>query len=249
MKTWTLVAVLSLVGSAAALPLRAAEPGDRRTVAVSGEAEVKVAPDLVVLNLGVETFDKELEAAKQANDARVKAVLTAAKAGGVEAKDIQTDYLSVDPQYRRDYSQSEFLGFLIRKNVVVTLRDVARFEALLSAVLKAGANTVHGVEFKTSALRRYRDQARALAVHAASEKAKALAGELGQRVGRPLTIQEEHSGWWYPYNSWWGGRWGGASQNVVQIAEGGPSGGGEGSVALGLISVSARVAVTFELTP
>ncbi|HEU4935052.1 MAG TPA: hypothetical protein VFT39_01280 [Vicinamibacterales bacterium] len=36
-------------------------------------------------------------------------------------------------------------------------------------------------------------------------------------VGDPLTIQEGYSGWWSPYSSGWGPRYGGgAAQNVVQ---------------------------------
>ena len=78
-------------------------------------------------------------------------------------------------------------------------------------------------------------------------EAVALAGELGQQVGDPYTIQEVQSGWWSGYNAWWGSRWGGGmSQNVIQEI-GGASVLADSSVAPGQISVNARVSVTFEL--
>jgi hypothetical protein len=130
----------------------------------------------------------------------------------------------------------------------MTLRDLSRFEDLLSQALTAGVNYVQGIEFRTTELRKHRDEARALAIQAAREKATALAGELGQDVGEPQTIQEDQSGWWSGYSAWWGSRWGGTmSQNVIQEM-GGTGWTGGSSVAPGQIDVTARVTVSFELT-
>ena len=105
----------------------------------------------------------------------------------------------------------------MRKSIVLTLRDISKFESILSNVLKAGANYVHGVQFRTTELRKHRDEARSLAIKAAQKKANDLAKELGQIVGKPYKIQENPSGWWSWYNSRWGARWsGGMTQNVIQ---------------------------------
>jgi len=131
---------------------------------------------------------------------------------------------------------------------VIRLGDLARFEDLLTDVLNAGVNYVQGIEFRTTELRKYRDEARALAVRAAQEKATALARELGQAAGKPQTITEQQSSWWSGYGAWWGSRWGSAmTQNTVQEYQGG-SLGVDSSVAPGQISVRASVAVSFELT-
>ena len=166
-----------------------------RTVTVTGEAEVRVVPDEVILTLGVETWDKNLGRAKQQNDRIVARVLALAGEHGVPAEHAQTDYVSIDPRYRDGYyEERDVIGYFVRKNVVVTLRDLAEFEPLLSDALEAGVNYVHGIEFRTTELRKYRDEARALAVEAAREKAVALAGGLDEDVGAPLTIREEQAG-------------------------------------------------------
>ena len=182
------------------------------------------------------------------NDERVKKVLALAKQFKIEPRHVQTDHISIEPRYKDGYTRENFIGFFVRKTIVFTLRDISRFEGLLSSALDAGANYVHGVQFRTTKLREYRDQARAQAIKAAKEKAKALAKELGQRIGKPQSIHEEHSGWWHWYNSWWGSRWGGRNitQNVIQNVSGGPVETEKG-IALGQISVSARVRVSFEL--
>jgi uncharacterized protein YggE len=241
------VAVL-LILALAAWTQDAVPSSTPRTVTVTGEAEVRVVPDEVILTLGVETWDKNLARAKEQNDRIVGQVLALAGEYDVPAEHVQTDYVSIDPRYRDGYyEERDFIGYFVRKNVVVTLRDLALFEPLLSDALEAGVNYVHGVEFRTTELRQHRDEARALAIQAAREKAVALAGALDQDVGRPLTIQEQQAGWWSSYNAWWGSSWGtGMSQNVIQEL-GGASYLADSAVAPGQINVNARVSVTFEL--
>lgn len=218
-----------------------------RLITVTGEAEVNVVPDEVILTLGVETSDARLRLARSRNDEIVAEVLAAAATHGVESRHIQTDHMSIEPRYRDSYERRDFIGFFVHKTIVITLKDISAFEELLTSVLEAGANYVYDIQFRTTELRKYRDQARALAIKAAHEKAVAMAGELGQEVGQPHTILEEQSSWWSGYNAWWGGRWGGSmTQNVIQEV-GGASLETEGSLAPGQISVTARVTVSFEL--
>jgi len=236
------LALVLFVGTAS-VPQSVQATGDR-LITVTGDADVKVVPDEVVLLLGVETWDKDLSVAKSQNDERVKKVLALVKDFGIESKHVQTDQISVEPRYEDSYTQRDFVGFFVRKSVVVTLKDISKFEDMLTGVLSAGATHIYGVQYRTTELRRYRDQARALAIKAAQEKAVAMATELGQKVGKPTSIHEDYSGWWSPYNV----RWGGAmAQNVVQNVSGGGTPSDDSSIALGQITVNARVTVSFEL--
>jgi uncharacterized protein YggE len=216
-------------------------------ITVTGEADVRVVPNEVVLMLGVETDDLDLSAAKAENDARMSRVIAAAKDAGLPENLIRTDYLGIEPRYDFDGRQRIFLGYWVRKSVSLTLRDIDAFEDLLSNVLEVGANYVHGINFRTTELRAHRDRARSLALEAARQKAEMMAGELGHQVGATVLIREDRSAWWSSYGGWWGGGRGAyMSQNVVQNAPGG-GGTSEGVTAPGQISVTAHVSVTFEL--
>lgn len=248
----TLVLTTLLIGVAGVTPAGAQAMGpenraEPRLITVSGEADIKVVPDEVVLTLGVETSDKQLRVAKSFNNDRAAKVMAAAGKLGVTAKDIQTDHISIEPRYRDSYEQRDFVGFFVRQTIVITLKDLSRFEDLLTDVLDAGANYVHGIQFRTTELRKHKDEARALAIRAAREKAVAMAAELGQKIGEPYAISEEQSGWWSGYGAWWGSASTlGMTQNVVQNA-GGESVVTEGTLAPGQISVTARVTVSFAL--
>ena len=227
-------------------PVEAEETGQ---ISVTGEAEIRVVPDEVILTLGVETWDKNMAIAKGQNDAIVARVFALAEDHDIAPEHVQTDYVSIEPRYRDGYyEQRDFIGYFVHKTLVITLRDLEKFEDLLADALEAGVNYVHGIQFRTTELRKHRDEARALAIKAAKEKAVALAGELGQEVGDPKMISEVQSGWWSGYNSWWGSRWGsGMTQNVIQELGAGELV-GDGGLAPGQISVTARVSVTFGLS-
>lgn len=234
--------------TAIALPLSnyvlAAEQSELRLITVTGDAEVRVVPDEVILTFGAETCDKNLGAAKSQNDNCVKKVLALAKKYKIDPKYVQTDHISIEPSYDYQWAQRKFIGYLVRKTIVFTLRDTSKFESLLSSALEAGANYVHGVEFRTTELRKYKNQARALAIKAAREKAIDLAKELGQKVGKPHTIQEEQTDWWSGYWGYYGRDK--MAQNVVQNVGESPST-TETSIALGQIIVKAKITVTFNL--
>ncbi len=248
----TIALCLTLVSlrDASAQSIRSLQQAGNGTISVTGDAQINVVPDKVLITLGVETTDKSLVIAKSANDDRVARILALTQTFKIDAKDVQTDFISIQPRYD-DYPSLNILGYTVRKSMVITLRDIPKFDDLLSAAVDSGANVVQGVQFLTSDLRKYRDQARDLAIKAAKEKADALASALGQKAGKALTINEQQNSWLSFYNSWWGQPGGNLqSQNVVQNApsSGSTDSGTGDTTAPGQIRVTASVLVTFQLT-
>lgn len=219
------------------------------TIDVQGSADVKVVPDEVLLVFGVETSDPSLATAKSDNDTRVKKLLSITQDLKIDPKFVQTDFISIEPwehEFYVDDKRTTRKEFRVRKNVSVTLREVARFEELLSRALEGGVNFVHGVQFRTTELRKHRDHAREMAIQAAKEKAQLLASQLGRQVGEAQRISEYGGGWYSSYN-WWG-QYGGYSNAMSQVAsQSGQSSSESGTLALGQITVTASVSVSFLL--
>jgi uncharacterized protein YggE len=70
-----LVGVLALANASALRAENRAAPAlSARPITTTGDAEIKVAPDEVILILGVETWDKNIQVAKKQNDERVKKI-------------------------------------------------------------------------------------------------------------------------------------------------------------------------------
>src|SRR4051812_40883211 len=87
--------VISVIG----LPAFAEEPF-RRSITVSGEGRVEAVPDRALLPVTIETKDKSLTAAKQANDRKVEALLKVAASFSIPNDKIKTSGISIAPQYR-----------------------------------------------------------------------------------------------------------------------------------------------------
>ncbi len=216
-----------------------AEENSARTISTTGEAIVYVVPDEVIVTFGVRTIESKLDDSVSANDEASQRLVKAIKSLGIEDKHLGTANMQVELRYDPNNHYS-VRGYEVMRMYRVTLKDVSKLDALVSAALKNGANQLEGVELRTTELRQHRDNARAMAAKAAREKAIALAKQLDCGIGSPRTINES-SNYWYP-----SGRYN-MAQNAMQAAPGG----GEGSetMPLGQIAVRANVSVTFDLQP
>jgi uncharacterized protein YggE len=164
--------------------------GHPRIISVTGNAEIKVAPDEVSLMLGVDSHDKDLAVAKLDNDKRIKKLLTLAHAAGADSKNIKTSALTMGPEYS-DEKIPKLLGYQVSQTVAVTLTDLSKYEDLMTNFLRTGVNRVDGINFFVADPKKYREEARLKAVQAAREKAVAMAGQLGQTVGKTWEVTEE----------------------------------------------------------
>ena len=220
-----------------------------RSIQVSGTAVVNVIPDRALIQLGVQSNGVTTQIVEAVNSATINKIIRALKAQGIEEKDIVTDWYVIQPLYD-DYDSLYIKGYRINNTVAVTLRDISKVNKAISVALNAGANQVIDVEFYLSDLRKYRDQARDLAMKAAGEKANDLASAAGAETGCVMNINENT--WSQYYGGWYGGQsrdlW---TQNVVQNAA--PAGGDtsalmdDGPVNLGQVSVRAEVSASFSL--
>jgi uncharacterized protein YggE len=246
-----LIAFIAILLTGSALPKVQADTTTpiRRTINVTGEAQVNVPHDEVIMTLGLETQDKNFENAKHQNDEQLTQFLALVKAYNIPADQVRADFIGINPYY--PYQQNN--TFVVRKTVVVTLKDISKFEDFLTIAVNSGVSSVQSIRFETTELRKYKDQARAMAMQAAKEKADAMAGQLGEKVGRPASINEDQVGWYSYYDNynWWGQQYGNqqanAVQNVAQAQGNGSSNSNDGTAGPGDISVTAHVSVVFDL--
>lgn len=228
-----------LAGAAKAQVQPAAYPMMPPLVSVEGKGEVKVQPDEIVLNLGVETRDRTLETAREQTDKKVAAILTVLKKAGVDAKHVQTTYMSVQPIYSgENYGQSTPDSYMAQKSMTVTIRNISKFDEIMAGVYKAGGNRVDGIHYRSTKLEQHREEARKLAVQAARRKADSLTKELGTKVGRVYNITESSSeGYPRPMQNMYKG----------MMMEARTGGGEETTISPGEITITAHVQVSFTL--
>ena len=206
-----------------------------KVVRVTGTSEVRVVPDRAVVELGVQKQDPKASTAKRAVDGAARQILAALHSNEVDEKDVQTTYLSLRPEsYTRKGVRISY--FVAEETLTVTVRNLSKLDTLLEALVQAGGNRIDSITYETSDLRKYRDQARELAVKAAREKATALAQALGQDIGKAYLIDEVPE---YEYS-----RGLMANEAYSYSARAKPAG---PSLAPGQKTISASVTVSFDL--
>jgi len=173
--------------------------GKLPTINTIGTAEIQVVPDTATLSFSIMKKDKSVTVAKKQNDETIAKVTALARRFNINATDVKTDYIRVAEVTRRvkvknseDDYETVFDGYSVTRNLVVRLTDIGKFETFLTALLEAGVYNVANVTFSSSELRKYKDQARAMAIRAAKEKAEAIAREIGQSIGKAVSIEEEN---------------------------------------------------------
>ncbi len=212
-------------------------------ISVTGTAEIKVAPDEVVLRASVQTRHETLVEAKKANDVIAAKAIEFLKSKGMKDEDIKTDYLGVYPYYDNVKGPTKPIYYTATKSIEVVVKKVEWFESIVTGLLGVGVNSVEGITFRHSNFKNLRVQARAMAVKAAKDKADALAAELEVKRGKVYQVEAVDEGG----NVYFGNR--GYLSNVM----GGPGGGSgsqsysgdEGGFSVGQISISATVKAAF----
>jgi uncharacterized protein YggE len=131
-----------------------------------------------------------------ANNALANRLLDAVRTQGVAPKDVQTQELSVRPQFADENRANDegrpprITGYVATNTLTLTLRDLGKAPDIVDALFEAGANNVQGPNFSLSHPEPAQAEARRAAVAAAREQADEYAAALGMRVSRVLRVSE-----------------------------------------------------------
>jgi uncharacterized protein YggE len=175
-------------------------------ISVSGEATVSVPPDLAEVEAGVTSDAKTAREASETNNAAMGKLLLALKAAGIDARDIQTSRLSLQPQNAPNRSgPSAIASYRASNRVTVRLHDVTKVASTIDVLVGAGANEIGGINFMVSQASKLLDDARTQAVADARRKAEIYAKAAGVALGAPLSVSEEGSPGPAPFRKMMGG--------------------------------------------
>jgi uncharacterized protein YggE len=159
-----------------------------RQVTVVGHGEAKARPDTATVQIGVETEAANAKDALAQNNKDAAAIQAKLKSLGVADKDMQTSGFNIFPVY--DQNGKQVTGYRVNNTLSVKIRDLDQAGGLLDAVVKAGANSIYGIQFSVEDPRALQDQARQAAMQDALARAQTLAKAGGAAVSEVLVITE-----------------------------------------------------------
>ena len=152
---------------------------------VTGQGKVSIEPDLAILNLGVETRGTTVSEAREAAATAMSAVMESLTSERVEEKDIQTSRFDINDE--REWqeitengvrtSKSVLVGYRVRNNLTVKVRDLDNVSAVIDGAAEAGGDAIrfNGLNFTAEDLSTVMEQLREDAVNDAQSKAQHFA--------------------------------------------------------------------------
>lgn len=173
-------------------------------IEVTGKAEITVEPDSATISVDFTKIDKDLQAARKANEDGVAKMLQIAKKYAIAPQDVRTNNISVSMKYisMRDrqkpiYDEDgdeigtrEFQGYEVSRSVTLKLTKLEQFDAIFNEILTTQPTEISEVKFETSRLIELRAKAREMAMKAAYDKAVAMTSAIGQTIGKAIKITE-----------------------------------------------------------
>jgi uncharacterized protein YggE len=129
--------------------------------------------------------------AMAANAKAMTATIAALKRAGVADRDIRTQSISLQPQYRYGDNQPPVLtGYQASNRVSVKLRELAGAGGVIDALVAAGANQIDGPSLSVDHPEAALDEARTKALANARARAELYAKSAGLSVRRIVRISE-----------------------------------------------------------
>jgi uncharacterized protein YggE len=186
-----LLPLAALVAAAPALADVTTTPIAGTELDVSATGTSTRRPDVAIISAGVVTQASKAGDAMAANAKAMTATIAALKRAGVTDRDIQTQSINLQPQYRYGDNQPPVLtGYQASNRVSVKLRELTAAGGVIDALVAAGANQIDGPSLSVDHPEAALDEARSKALATARARAELYAKAAGLTVRRIVRISE-----------------------------------------------------------
>lgn len=160
-----------------------------RTLTVTGTGRAFLSPDIANISIGVHTENEDAVEAVSSNNQQTQQVMDALDSFDIAPEDIQTTNFSIFPRQEYDNEGNlQGITFVVDNTVYVTLRDIEQVGEVLDAAIKAGANSISGIQFDVQDRTEALSEARQSAVEDAQQQAEELAAAAGVELGPVQSI-------------------------------------------------------------
>ena len=163
-------------------------------VTVRIQENLKTPPDEATLSVSTQSRAPTASAALERNKVKTEEMVAAIRAAGIAAKDIQTEGVNIQPDYRYETvngrGENRMVGYLASNSVRIKTRRIDRLSNLLDALTAAGADQLYGPNFGIADPLPLRREARKRAMVRGEAEATEYAQNAGFSRVRLLTVEE-----------------------------------------------------------
>ena len=172
-----------------------AEMASTPLVRVNIAESLRTPPDEASLTVGTQAKAATATAAAALSKVKTEKLLATIRAAGIRERDIQTQGIQLQPDYRWDNEPNgrghqTLIGYIASNSVQIKTRNIDKLTALLDALTTAGADSVYGPNFGISDPAPLRKEARIRAMARGKDEATEYARNNGFASVRLLSVEE-----------------------------------------------------------
>lgn len=172
------------------------------TILVTGEGEVMAVSDIATLYVNLTKDGATTKEAQSLLNEQITKTLNYLKEQKIEDKDIKSEYGGLTPRY--SYGQvacitypcpqrdPKIIGYTATQSITIKVREVDSANDIKTGLANIGITDISGPTFTIDNEDSFKDQARAIAIIDARNKASILAKELGVKLGHVINFNENN---------------------------------------------------------
>ncbi|MGC9309242.1 MAG: SIMPL domain-containing protein [Candidatus Nanoarchaeia archaeon] len=207
------------------------------TLTATGESEIDVEPELVHLNLVIETINDSAQEARDKNAELLDDLIISLIKLGYDREDIETEQFSVNPEYEWDNGR-ELVGYKARHAISLKVDVGEDIGDAIDAGVDAGAYVNYiNYELTKETENQYKAEAIKLATQDARNKAEAMADGLNAHLSGIYQVRNSN----FYYHPWTVYSYTGMEDNALEAKQ------ATTSIQPSDRQISARIEVVYKL--
>jgi uncharacterized protein YggE len=153
---------------------------------------VQGTPDTLTAAVSIEFSARDVTTAMNQTSERQQAVINALVNAGLEAKDISTTQVALQPQVAGPENPSQITGYRATNSIDVKIRNLAAASNTLALIVSTGgdATRINSVQYSIDDSSQLVKDARARAFQDAKDRAQQYAQLSGLKLGKVISISE-----------------------------------------------------------
>jgi len=205
----------------------------RRKITVSGTAEKEVTPDIINVSISLQEY---FEGKKKINIEQLQSTLEdAVKQAGIPKADFTINNIA---GWNNQWQKKKNPDFLESRQYNIRLHDLSRIDQVLASLDPKGVQQTGIASYDYSKMPEIKQEMKIQALLAAKEKATYLLNSIGEKLGRPIDINDSDNSEIQQYQPSYANR---VVSREIRI--------GETDIDIKPIKLSFQVQVVFEITP
>lgn len=160
------------------------------TFTVVGEGTISVKPDIAYVSVGIQKNASTVKQVQtQVNEVTNK-IIAGVKAIGIDAKNIQTENYSLNPNYDWSSGSQKITGYTANSQLKIKITDLDKINDVIDSATTNGANQVSNITLDVDNRDAAEETARKDAVAQANKKAETAAKIAGFKLGKIIGYYE-----------------------------------------------------------